>query len=68
MKLETFIAKQGGDTAVAKKLKLNYETVRKWRILHSSPRPWHAYKLIKLSEGLLTWEDVYLPFAKKRKK
>ena len=60
MKLNKFIVKNGGDTAVAKKLGVSVETVRKWRIGETSPRPRSALALIKMSRGTLSWKDVYI--------
>ena len=43
----------------AKELGVSVAAVRKWAVGQRQPRPHIAHKIIKLSRGMLTLEDIY---------
>lgn len=63
--LPEFIALYGA-RGLSETLDIKLATVRNWIYFNAIPCPQSAYKLIKYSEGLLTWESIYLPFVEYR--
>lgn len=51
--------------SVAGKIGVSESIVYEWAKLEKAPRPENAMKLILISNGRLTWESIYLPFAQK---
>ena len=64
MFLSEFLHETGFDN-VAAQLGVSRQVVWEWSRYGAVPKPENAMKLIILSKGLLTWEDVYKPFAQK---
>ena len=54
-----------GEATVASLLGIARQTVREWRLENKCPRPMFAYKLTLLTEGKLTFEDIYLKYCTK---
>lgn len=64
MKLDEFLSKAGFDE-VSAQLNVSRQTVWEWSRYGVVPKPENAMKLIILSNGHLSWEDIYKPFAQK---
>lgn len=60
--LNEFIEKVGR-TRLSEILNVTRSTVHKWTTHEQAPRPATAYLLVMYSQGALTWEDIYRPFA-----
>lgn len=67
MNFKDFLS-EAGDYTVANLLGIVPQTVREWRLGHSCPRPALAYKLIKLTEKKLSWDDIYNEYCEKQLK
>lgn len=64
MILKDWIEGQGA-TTIAYRLGVTESAVHSWRTGIRRPKPEHAKALICLSEGQITWEDIYgLPACK----
>ena len=64
MDLISFLKVEGHE-AVARKVGVSKQIVYEWANLNKAPRPENVLKLILISNGRLTWESIYLPFAQK---
>lgn len=62
MDLRTYL-KAAGDETVAARIGVKPRTVASWRRGERMPRPDQARRLVDLSDGALTWSDVYAPPA-----
>lgn len=54
-----------GRSRLCKLLNVTRSAVHQWVTYNQAPRPATAYQLILLSQGTLTWEAIYRPFAEK---
>ena len=61
MKFTDFVSKIGGDAELADRLGVKPRTVQSWRLGDRQPRPVLAQKIIKISDGDLSWDDIYYP-------
>ncbi len=59
---------QTGEVAIASLLGTTRQTVQSWRLRRSCPRPQMAYKLIKLTEHKLNWDDIYNDYCETHQK
>lgn len=64
MELAKFI-EQIGMSRLAEILEVSATAVASWRDLESAPRPVTALQMIAVSQGALTWQTIYEPFARK---
>lgn len=64
MNLSSFLSETGFEE-VATQLNISKQIVWEWSRFGAVPKPENAMKLILLSKGVLTWEDIYKPFAQK---
>lgn len=55
-----------GTSKSAELLKVSTVTICQWKKVETSPKVMMAHKIIKLSNGLVTWESVYAPYVKAR--
>jgi DNA-binding XRE family transcriptional regulator len=51
-----------GMQKLAETLGITRQNVHHWHICKQAPRPEMAYRLIALSNGLLSWEKIYQPY------
>ncbi|MGY0216298.1 hypothetical protein ACWJJH_02795 [Endozoicomonadaceae bacterium StTr2] len=63
MELAVFIQKQS-DKVVAQLLDVPLRTVASWRRLERAPRPQQALNIISKTEGLVSWQGIYQPYAR----
>ena len=54
---------QVGRSRLCTILGVTRSTVHKWTTHEQAPRPATAFHLIMFSQGVLSWEAVYKPFA-----
>ena len=59
MTLKEWVVSQGGARVVAPRLNVKADAVRQWLRGKSSPTAKACFVLIKLSEGQLTFEQVF---------
>jgi len=52
-----------GRSRLCQILNVTRSTIHKWTTHEQAPRPATAYHLIMFSQGVLSWEAVYKPFA-----
>lgn len=60
--LKDFIEKSGR-SRLCQVLGVTRSTIHKWTTHEQAPRPATAFQLIMFSQGQLSWESVYRPFA-----
>lgn len=58
MKLKDFISKVGNETA-SKTFDVPIGTIKSWRHGVSIPKPERAKHIVKVSRGMISWEDIY---------
>lgn len=61
MQLQEFIDSVG-QPQLAEMMKVTTATISGWRTYKIAPPPLEAFKLIEISHGALTWENIYDPF------
>lgn len=64
MEFPQFI-EQIGVHRLAEALDVTTQAVFAWKELQSAPRPPAALQMIAISQGALTWQAIYEPFAQK---
>jgi hypothetical protein len=52
-----------GKAKLAEQLGITEEAIYYWTRYINAPRPHVAFRLIQISNGLLTWEKIYQPFV-----
>ena len=62
MNIVSYIEKMGV-RKTAKTLDVSPQTVLQWKNLETTPRPMTAHKIIELTGGILSWEDIYKPYV-----
>lgn len=67
MTIKEFITQAGG-AYVADQLGISRQAVHEWGEGTVTPRPEFALKLIHISGGLITWHDIFQPFAESKLK
>lgn len=65
MELAVYIQKHS-DQAVAELLDIPIRTVAAWRRLERAPKTLQAFNIIEKSEGVVTWQGIYQPYARHR--
>lgn len=65
MDLTQWISAMGNKKVIAL-LGVSIETIYQWKRADTSPKVMMAHKIIKLSNGLVTWESVYAPYVRRR--
>jgi hypothetical protein len=60
--LQNYIVAKGAPV-VAKEMGVEEATVSAWKLFKSAPRPHLASALVRMTNGLLTWEGIYQPFV-----
>lgn len=61
MQLHQFI-NSVGQVKLAEMLGVTKATLSNWQLYKNPPPPLDAFKLITLSHGALTWENIYDPY------
>ena len=64
MTLPQYIDKIGSGK-LATRLGVDESTVSKWKTWAGVPGPENAYKIVNLSMGIITYEDIYEPYFMK---
>ena len=67
MELAIFIKKMS-DAHAAQLFNVSERTASSWRRLERAPSPMQSQNIIDLTEGRVTWEGIYRPYVKYRRK
>jgi len=67
MELAVYIQKHS-DAKVARLLDVPVRTVAAWRRLERAPKTLQAQEIIQRSGGVVTWQGIYAPYARYRKR
>lgn len=68
MTLKAWVKENGGLSEVAHKLGVTYFSVRNWMNNGGTPTADTIHRIIKLSKGKLTFEEIYQSARKKKKR
>ncbi len=67
MELAVYIQKHS-DPVVAQLFGVPVRTVAAWRRLERAPKTLQALEIINRSDGVITWQGIYQPYAKYHKR
>ena len=67
MELAIFIKKMS-DSHAAQLFNVSERTASSWRRLERAPSPMQSQKIIDLTQGQVTWEGIYKPYVKYRRR
>ena len=67
MELAIFIQRTS-DAHAAQLFQVSERTASSWRRLERAPSPMQSQKIIELTEGRVTWEGIYMPYVKYRRR
>ncbi|MET4696711.1 hypothetical protein [Endozoicomonas lisbonensis] len=67
MELAVYIQKYS-DEAAAELFGVTKRTIAAWRRMERAPRPVQSMHIIKQTQGKVSWEGIYKPYARYRER